>query len=393
MSVYAAAITGRGTGPISTIQVIGDSAQIVIKKVFKPTATATPKFETGQILLGTIVDGSDVIDQVTIGCEGPGIFAVHCHGNPLIVEMIMKLLQSRGAELLSADQFMAKMLTSTQKLNTIVVEAQLSQSKVKTLEGTKIIINQTKTGLNRTAQNWLDNIDKIPLDRIKTEARLILQKSQIAKLIIYGVKAVLVGPPNTGKSTLLNYLTGRQKSIVTDIKGTTRDWVEAECIIDSLYLTLIDTAGLSEELLNQDNKVEKAAQKMSLSILKDTDMVLLVLDNNQSESRLETQFIGILAGKKVITVLNKADLPARFDSGKLPEAVSNAVQISAKLGSGIERLKEAILKTCEVTDFDSKQPICFTDRQKKLLEQLTKAKTVQQAGSITAELLNGQIRV
>jgi tRNA modification GTPase len=393
MGVYAAAMTGRGTGPISTIQITGDSALSIIKKVFKPVGAEPAKFETGQILLGTIEDGFDVIDQVTIGCEGQENFAINCHGNPLIVEMIMKLLQDQGVELLSTDQLLLKILTEQKNLNTIEVEAQLAQPKAKTLEGTKIILNQIRTGLNHTAQNQLDNMDEISLDEIQNQALKILQKSHIAKLIIYGVKAVLVGPPNTGKSTLMNYLAGRQKSIVTEIKGTTRDWVEAECKIDSLLLILTDTAGLSRELLNHNNEVENAAQERSLQILENINLVLLVLDNNQPENQLDKQFIEILADKKVLTILNKSDLPVKFDSSKLPEAVSNTVQISAKLGTGIENLKKMILKTCEVTDFNLKQPVCFTDRQEKLLEQLSITKSRQHAGSIIAELLNGQISV
>lgn len=393
MGVYAAAMTGRGTGPIFTIQITGDSALSIIKKVFKPVGAEPAKFETGQILLGTIEDGFDVIDQVTIGCEGQENFAINCHGNPLIVEMIMKLLQDQGAELLSTDQLLLKILTEQKNLNTIEVEAQLAQPKAKTLEGTKIIFNQIRTGLNHTAQNQLDSIDKISLDEIQNQSLKILQKSRIGKLIIYGVKAVLVGPPNTGKSTLMNYLAGRQKSIVTEIKGTTRDWVEAECKIDSLLLILTDTAGLSRELLNHNNEVENTAQERSLQILENVNLVLLVLDNNQSENQLDKQFMEILADKKVLTVLNKSDLPVKFDSCKLPEVISNSVQISAKLCTGIENLKKRILETCEVNHFDMKQPVCFTDRQEKLLKQLSTAKSRQHAGSIIAELLNGQISV
>ena len=89
MSIFAAVMTGKGTGAIAAVQVFGNSAEAVIKKVFKPAGTKPLKFKTGEILLGTITDSAKVIDQVTIGCEGPDTFAINCHGNPLIVEMIM----------------------------------------------------------------------------------------------------------------------------------------------------------------------------------------------------------------------------------------------------------------------------------------------------------------
>ena len=93
MSAFAAVTTGKGTGAIAVIQLIGDSAETIIKKIFVPAGKKPAVFETDKILLGTIRAGSETIDQVTIACEAPGQFAVNCHGNPLIVADIMQLLQ------------------------------------------------------------------------------------------------------------------------------------------------------------------------------------------------------------------------------------------------------------------------------------------------------------
>jgi tRNA U34 5-carboxymethylaminomethyl modifying GTPase MnmE/TrmE len=141
MSIFAAVTTGKGTGAISTIQIFGVSAEAVMKKVFKPAGIKPLKFKMGEILLGTITDGAEVIDQVTIGCEGPDTFAINCHGNPLIVEMIMQLLQRHGAALLTAEQLLKKLLTAQKYADTIAVEAKLSQAKARTLQGTKILAN------------------------------------------------------------------------------------------------------------------------------------------------------------------------------------------------------------------------------------------------------------
>jgi len=393
MNVFAAVMTGKGTGAISTVQVFGDSSEAVIKKIFKPTGTKSAKFKTGEILLGTINDGDEVIDQVTIGCEGPGTFAIHCHGNPLIVEMIMQLLKRCGAELLTTEQLLAKILAAQKPSGTIAIEAKLAQPKAKTIEGTKIIANQIEAGLSKKAQKWLNDTDENSLDKIKAEAKEILQKSQTAKLIIYGCTVALIGPPNCGKSTLLNFLAGRQKSIVTDIKGTTRDWVEARCRIGSLDVTLIDTAGLSEEHLDPEETIEKSAQKKTTEILEQADIVLLILDNSQSENQLDERILEKIAKRKIITVLNKSDLSAKFDACKLPETVSNTVQISAKFGTGVEELKEKLRQTCGTVDFDLHQPVCFTQRQENLLQQLTTSKSKSQAASIITELLNGQLCV
>jgi tRNA modification GTPase len=393
MSIFTAVMTGMGTGALSTIQVFGQSAEGLIKQVFAPTAAGSVNFEAGTILLGTIHDGDEVIDQVTVGCEGPDTFAIHCHGNPLVVERIMQLLKHRCATLLPSEQLLKKILTAQESGDALVVEAKLAQAKARTLQGTRILTNQIGAGLSKKVRCWLERIDEIPFDTIKAEANWILQESQTAKLIIYGCTAVLAGPPNSGKSTLLNHLAGRQKSIVTDIEGTTRDWVEATCAAGPLAVTLIDTAGLVRQLQDAEQTIEQAAQKKTAEILNRADLVLLVLDNSQPADKIDDRVAERIAGKKIITVLNKSDLPTKFDAGRLPEGLSNTIQISAKLGTGIEKLKESILQTSGVANFDPQQPVCFTTRQENLLRQLTKAESKQQAASNITELLNGPSRV
>jgi len=393
MSIFAAVMTGKGTGAISTIQIFGDSAEAVIRKIFKPIVAKPARFKTGEILLGTITDGAEVIDQVTIGCEGPDTFAINCHGNPLIVEMIMQLLRRHGAALLTAEQLLKNLLTAQKSTDTIAVEAKLAQAKARTLQGTKIIANQIDAGLTKKAGGWLENIDEISLDKIRAEANQILQKSQAGKLIMYGCTAVLTGPPNSGKSTLLNCLAGRQKAIVTDIKGTTRDWVSARCRIGSLSVKLIDTAGLDEKLQATQDNIEVSAQKKTVEVLERADIVLLVLDNSQPAEELDVRLLERIADKQIITVLNKSDLPAKFDIGMLPQTLSSLVQISAKESAGIESLSEKIILTVGAADFDLREPVSFTSRQENFLKQLRNAKSKQQATSIITELLYGQLRV
>jgi len=392
MSALAAVMTDKGTGAIAIIQLFGDSAEAILKKVFMPTSPKPTTFQTGKILLGTINDGAETIDQVVIGCEAANSFAINCHGNPLIVEMIMQLLRRCGAELVTAEQLLAKTLQAQQPISTIELEVKLVLPKTKTLSGAKIVANQIEAGLARKVTEWLRDINTIPLKAIKTQAGQILNNSVPARLIIAGCKAAIVGPPNSGKSTLLNCLSGRQKAIVTDIKGTTRDWVSAQCQIPPLALELIDTAGLDERLAAvSKDAIAKAAQKKSLQILEQADLVLLVLDNSEPVSQLDERLIKKIAKKRVLTVLNKSDLPARLVTAELPEVLANTVRISAKFGTGIDNLAERIRHLCGVADFDLHEPICFTSRQENLLKQLRKAASKSQAASIITEVLNGQI--
>ncbi len=394
MALYAAVMTGKGVGAIATVQVFGEAAQGVLGQIFQPKGGRAAEFEKGKILLGAIVDGEKTIDQVTIGCEGSDTFAIHCHGNPLIVEMIMELLGTCGVELIDAEELLKKTLIAQKHLNTIAIEAKLAQLNAKTLAGTKIIANQTEGGLSAIVSEWLRDGEAMSSDRIAAEAEQILKNSQVAKLTIAGCTIILAGPPNSGKSTLLNRLAGQQKAIVTDIEGTTRDWVSAECKIGPLAVTLIDTAGLDEELAAvSDSEADKAAQKRAMQILSEAELVLLILDGSRPAGKIDKTLLHNLAGKKVLTVLNKSDLPQKLDIGKLPEPPGDTVQISAESGAGIENLKEAILQIASVTEIDAKTPIAFTPRQEALLKQLTTAKSNRQARQIISELLNGSLGV
>jgi len=413
MSVFAAVMTGKGTGAISTIQLLGDSsrtsgrgedsADAVIKKIFKPAAGKPAAFKPGRILLGVISDAGQIIDQVIIGCEDNHSFTINCHGNPLIVEMIMRLLRKEGAELITTEQLLAKTLSAEKFGSTLTTEAKLAQLNAKTLEGAKIIANQIKYGLSKKAAQWLQNIKAISLDEITIDAQRIQNASQTAKLIIKGCTAVIAGPPNSGKSTLLNRLAGREKAIVTDIKGTTRDWVSAECSIGPLALNLIDTAGLDEKLAKSPkDTIGKAARLKSIEMLEQADLILLVLDNSRTADQLDEMLIEKIAGKlvlftlskaegKVLTILNKCDLLAKFNTENLPEILGKPIKISAKFGTGIETLLKKIQDVLDVVGFDLKQPVCITNRQENILKQLITVKSKRQAASIITELLNGQV--
>jgi len=401
MSAFAAVMTGKGTGAIATVQLLGDSAETIIKKIFKSVKAKPPTFKTGKILLGTISDGTETIDQVTVGCEGPTNFAINCHGNPLIVTNIMQLLQRHGATLLTAEELLIKIFSMEKPSNTIALEAKLTQLQAKTIQGTKIIANQVNAGLTKKIEEWLqsyglltENTNAISLEEIKVDAEQILKNTQTVKLIIFGCTVAIAGPPNTGKSTLLNLLAGKQKAIVTDIKGTTRDWVSAQCQIGPLYVELIDTAGLDEKLtFISENTVEKASQQKSVEILDKADLVLLVLDNSQTNNQLDDCLLKKIADKEILTVLNKCDLPTRFDANKLPQILANTVKISAKLGTGIENLLKKIQQLCGVIDFDLKTTVCITSRQENLLEQLINTKSRDHAVSIITELLNAPLSV
>jgi len=430
MAPIAAVMTGPSAGAIATIQLVGDSAEAILRNIFRRLDGKPSEFAAGRIFLGDIVDGQQIVDQVTLGCESPGVFAIHCHGNPLIVERVMGLLQRHGAQPVRPEQMFAQILASREAGDSIAVEAKLALTTVKTIEGASLIANQVKAGLAEKARQWQAELDSTPLEQIVAEAKQILHDSDTARLILSGCTIALVGPPNTGKSTLLNALAGREKAIVTDIPGTTRDWVSAEIRIPPLAATIIDTAGL-DATLAATGEIDQTAQRKTIEALNRADLVLLVLDASQPteqfriweglrhrghrDHRVDTDALGStsqvpfsvssvpsvandsqvralsLAEKRTLVVLNKADLPPRLYPTSLPAHLRHTVHISAKLETGLEGLIRAIHGVCGLASFPLNTVVAFTDRQRTIIGQLVSARSHREASAPIADLLRGPI--
>jgi tRNA modification GTPase len=389
----ACVTTAKGTGAISSIRVAGPSAGAIIKNIFRPTSGGQTDFEIGDILTGNILDGPRVVDQVVVGCEGKNNFEINCHGNPIIVEIIMKLLKSHDAEPVDAGQMLAQQPSVHDVSNAIATEAKLAQLTAVTLEGVKIIANQVLFGIGKIAHQWLENMERLKLQDIAQQCEQILADSKTANLIITGCNVVIAGPVNSGKSTLLNCLAGRQKAIVTDTAGTTRDWVTGRCRTDRLLMELIDTAGLDENLPGA-NSIDGQSQRKAVELLTDCDLVLFVLDGSKTirDEELKTKR-DLLRGKKVLVVLNKLDLGITLNESKLNLDFAGCVSISAKSGERIKRLLKEIRKVLGVADFNLNAPVCFTQRQCDLLELLSQAKSKLQAKTVITDLLSAHAAV
>ena len=382
MATLAAVMTGKGIAAIASVHLAGTNAKSILEKIFSPAAGARPVFETGRILLGDIIDGDEIIDQVVIGCEQKNRFAINCHGNPLILEMITELLARHGVSIVTAE----KLIADTSPGSTIAKEAQFTQPRSRTITGVKTILNQVPGGLSRILRQWQKTIDSVELSTIVTTARQILENSQVADYLINGCKVVISGPPNSGKSTLLNCLCGREKAIVTDIPGTTRDWIGATCRTGTLVIEFFDTAGLDAELLSRGD-IDKASQERAVELTAKADLVFFVLDT--SEKSVPTP----PSCEKILVVLNKTDLPVKLNRQQLTFDFTDLAEISAKTGKGIDKLLEKVQKALRVTDFDPHRATCFTDRQKTLMAKLAVAGDKQEIVTIITELLNGQISV
>jgi len=382
MNAKAAVTTEKGISAISGIQISGTGAGRIIEKIFRTNSRKKLSLKTGDVVIGDIVDGANVVDHVVVACEGENEFAISCHGNPLITEAVMKLLKEHGTELKSIEALVGEKIKAGAE-NAVEAEARLEQLKAASLTGVKLIAAQAKNGLAKTAKQWLENTDD--LKEIKERCRSILADSEAAKYFITGGRAVIAGAPNSGKSTLLNLLAGREKAIVTDIAGTTRDWVSAKCRVGEVPIEFFDTAGLDEKLAGKRD-IEQPSPQAAMELIDQSDVVLYV--NDASERRAACP--DWLKDKKVLIVQNKCDL---LSEAQKRELQSGDIRMSAKNGDGLEELCEGILKAIAADKLGEETVICFTKRQKELLERVRSVKNITEGKSIITELLNGPVFV
>ena len=384
MALLASVITPKGASAIASIHVLGDGAAEVLGDIFRGRG----EFGQGKILCGVIFDGADVIDDVVVGCEGENSFVVSCHGNAIIIEMIMKLLERKGASIVGVEQIVSQGLGG---LNAIAKEVKIEQAKAASLEGVRIINAQFGNGLSKVANEWVSGIDNISLDEIREQSAEVLKAAERAKVFIAGCRVVIAGAPNSGKSTLLNCFCGKEKAIVTEHAGTTRDWVSARCRVKGLAVEFIDTAGLDASL-KSESEVNREAQKRSLELLESCDLVLLVVDSSNISKCSGFEQVKE-STSKVVVVLNKSDLKADFRGGCLGFEADRVIYISAKFTEGIETLAATIYDLLTEGAVGKNEAVCFTDRQAGILRRLKEVNTKREAKSLLEELLNGNLFV
>jgi tRNA U34 5-carboxymethylaminomethyl modifying GTPase MnmE/TrmE len=399
MSANVCVLTAKGYGAISGIALYGQGAEAILAKIFVPAGGGTAVFETGGIFHGQIVEDGQPFDEVVVGCEAEEYFVIHCHGNPILVQKVVQLLIRHGAQVETVEQMMREVHPVGNNL--IEREAYVEQLRAVTIEGVKIIQSQIGGGLSAIVKDWLDNFDRFSIEEIQERCREILTRSVVARRIIGGVKIVLAGPANSGKSTLLNTLAGGEKAIVSDIAGTTRDWVSIFIHAGPLRAEVIDTAGLGQDAVH--DAVDKKAQRRTLELINQCDYVLWVtdcsikftnskggsdrgpaeVDGRNCISAIHLTAFGGCHPPLIVEVWNKSDLL----SGKLSEEKSGIVRVSAKTGDGIKKLLGEIQRRLQVYDFDCTLPVAFTTRQRKLLAATLKTKEKKQIQQLLTEMI------
>jgi len=376
-TIAAISTNNIGVGAINIIRVSGKEAIEIVSKIFSNSKFKMAKSHT--IHYGYIKEKEKVIDEVLVMLmRAPktytkeDVIEINCHGGYATTNEILGLLLQNGAVLAEPGEFTKRAFLNG-RINLLeaesvsdILEAKTSSQSQMALSGltgktTKLIesLREKIVGLLANIEvniDYPEYIDELEITKenitpilteIKNDLERIIEESKNAQVIKNGIKIALIGLPNVGKSSLLNVLIEEDKAIVTDISGTTRDIVEGSRIYNGILFSFIDTAGIRET----EDIVEKIGVEKSKKMMKDADISVLVLNNNEKLSKDEEDLIKLLEEKKGIIFINKIDL-----SSKLEEIKANCpiIKGSTLNNLGIEELKETILKMFQVEDLSKK---------------------------------------
>lgn len=372
----AAISTTLGVGAISIIRVSGNDAIKIVNKIFK--GKNLEKVETHTINYGHIVDKDEIIDEVLVSVmKSPKTFTtedvveINCHGGISTTNKVLELLLNNGARLAEPGEFTKRAflngridLTQAESIMDLINSKNESKRKVaiKGLNGyvSNIIRNLRQEILELLASIEV-NIDypeyedaivmtndivKPKITEIKEKLTKIINESENGKILTSGIKTIIIGKPNVGKSSILNRLLDEEKAIVTDIEGTTRDTVEGSITINGVSLNIIDTAGIRET----EDIVEKIGVEKSLSLINEADLIVIVLNNNEELTEEDKKILTACKDKKVIVVINKSDLERKINLDDIK--YQNIVYTNTIDLNGINSLKEKIVELFNLNELE-----------------------------------------
>lgn len=407
MDTIAAISTPQGVGGIGVVRISGSNALSVADKIFVPYSVKKDGVKSLSDMkgytakYGKITDSGEFIDDAVVlvfraphSYTGEDVVEISCHGGMYITRRVLRLVLENGALPAEPGEFTKRAFLNG-KMDLSQAEAVMDLISAKGERANKIAFSMREGSsgkkIGKIKEILLDILARLSvwsdypedgdipqIDSKMLKKSLFEVKSQISdmikgydacKILKEGVKTAIIGRPNVGKSTLMNCLSGHEKSIVTNIPGTTRDVIEESVMLGDIPLLLIDTAGIRET----DDIIEKIGVKKSREYMDISDITLLVLDSSSELSDEDRNLLKSCDKSKTIIILNKCDLKKMIDTNELLTFSDKIVELSAINGSGTEKLKEIIENMIGISEIEPSDVVISSERQ---LNSLKKVKEI-----------------
>ncbi len=410
----AAISTAPGVGAIAVVRLSGAKALAIISDIFRHSDNRSMPLEikSHQARHGFIFDGDlqEPIDEVVVtvfvnphSYTGEDLVEISCHGNPVIARRILAVCLARGARLAQPGEFTRRAFMNG-KIDLTQAEAVLDLIQAKTERSSLAALSVLKGDLGRQIKllrdelkqllsavvasiDFPDEVDQLPNDEIEIIVEQCLIRlndladtARSGKYLREGLRLAIIGRPNAGKSSLLNYLLKVERAIVTDVPGTTRDSLEEQLEINGIPVTLVDTAGMR----NTDDRLEKLGIERTKQVLADSQLVLLVADMTRGWQDEEDSILSALDNKPWILLWNKCDLAEAAETKSLDINTSAldkhtaqkplaCLTVSAKTGQGIDKLEAQIEKLVFAEGKEQEAGASLNARQAQLCQKAIEA--------------------
>ena len=400
----AAAATAMGSAGIGIIRISGPDAFAVLEKVFRPKNEKKVMSEQPgyTVHYGMAVDGEQVLDEVLVMLmRGPHSYTaedtaeIDCHGGRLVMQKILEAVLKNGARAADPGEFTKRaflngridlsqaeaVMDLIQSKNEMALKSSLAQLKGTVRQEIEKLRAQllyemafVEAALDDPEHISLDGYSEELLEKMRgiaAEVERLLKSSESGRMLKEGIKTVILGKPNAGKSSLLNVLLGEERAIVTEIAGTTRDVLEEQLQLGEVSLQLLDTAGIR----STEDVVEQIGVERARKQAEDADLILYVADSSRVLDESDEEILKLLEGKKALVLLNKSDLAPVITPEIMREKTGHPVLvISAKEGAGIQELEEKIRSLFFRGEVDFNDEVLITNlRQKQALMDTSKS--------------------
>lgn len=408
MDTIAAISTPMGEGAIAIVRMSGPDAIKIANTIFK--GKDIQETESHTIHYGFIVDPekNEKVEEVMISVmKAPRTFTrediveINCHGGLVSVNRVLQLVLKQGVRLAEPGEFTKRAFLNG-RIDLSQAEAVMDLIRAKTDRAMNLAIGQMEGKLSKLVRQLrqtiletlahvevnidypeYDDVEEMTHKLLKEKATYIdneieklLETSKQGKILREGLSTVIIGRPNVGKSSLLNSLVHENKAIVTDIPGTTRDVIEEYVNVRGVPLRLVDTAGIRET----EDIVEKIGVERSRQVLKEADLILLVLNNADDLTGEDKRLFEAVQGMDVIVIINKIDLPTKINVEQVLELAKDypIISTSLKEESGIDQLEDAIsdlffkgqIEAADITYVSNSRHIALLSQAKNSIEEV-----------------------